>query len=381
MRVVLDGQVTGADGIARATRHLAAALMRLAPEAGLSLTVIPPSGTPRYSQAEGDHLLAAARRHHADVLHLLDYRIPLAPAPLPLVATVHDLLRLIRPQHCYTDQQFARRFGPDRLDLLAEATRALRTLTPPPPGALRFPASWHEEFYGLMTAYTAATATAVITPTRTVADHLAEAVGYRVPTVIAPWGVDHLPASAHGAGPLPKELRPGGYLLYVGQARSHKGLPCLLAAYAATRAAQRGMRLALAGRDFTTGFADSADLPPGTTLLGEVDDTQLAHLYMHAAALVHLAEHEGFGFPPLEALSFGTRVLVADLPVLRETLGRHAYFTDPAASPAATARTLDHLLDEPDSDQQRRSRAAWAARYRWDTCARHVIDCYRKALT
>jgi glycosyltransferase involved in cell wall biosynthesis len=378
VRVALDGQVTGADGIARVTRHLAAALARLADEGGLSLTFIPPSTTPRYSRAEGDRLLAEARRHHADALHLLDYRIPLAPAPLPVVATVHDLLRLRHPEHCYTDEQFTQRFGPARLDLLADATRTLRTLTPPPPGAVRAPGSWHEEFYALMTAYTAATATAVITPTRTVADQLVEAVGHPVRAAVAPWGLDHLPAP--GTGPLPAGLQAGRYLLYVGQARSHKGLPRLLDVYAATRTARSGVRLALAGRDFTEDFAHRADLPQGTVLLGEVDDTELVRLYAHAAAVVHLAEHEGFGFPPLEALSLGTRVLVADLPVLRETLGPHACFTDPAAAPTSIARALDRLLDEPDRGPQRRARAAWAARYCWDACARQIIDCYRKAL-
>ncbi len=113
--------------------------------------------------------------------------------------------------------------------------------------------------------------------------------------------------------------------------------------------------------------------------LGEVGDISLARLYAGAAAVVHLAEHEGFGFPPLEALSLGTRVLAADLPVLRETLGSHARFTDPGNARAAVI-ALDHLLNSDDTPDARHRRAAWAARYRWDTCARQVLDCYRKVL-
>ncbi len=231
MRVVLDGQVTGADGIGRCSRHLAAALHRIGVEQGIRLHVEPPSAVPRYSLAEGSHLLQAARRYRADLLHLLDYRVPVPSAPLPLVATVHDLLRLRHPQHCYTDEAFTGHFGIESMQLLREATSALRSCVPWPPGAAREPSSWHEEFYGLMTAHTAATATAVLTPTRTVATHLIEAVGHEVPVTAIPWGVDHLPDFRSAVAARVVGLQAGRYLLYVGQARSHKGLPVLLEAY------------------------------------------------------------------------------------------------------------------------------------------------------
>lgn len=379
MRVLLDGQVRGADGISRCTRHLPAALHRIAPEQGLYLHVEPPSGTPRYSLAEGAHLLRAACRHRADLLHLLDYRIPLPSVPLPLTATVHDLLRLRHPQHCYSDDAFTARLGTEGMQLLQEATAVLRACAPWPPGATRAPISWHEEFYGRMIAHTAATAAAVLTPTRTVADHLVEAVGHRVPVTVAPWGVGHL----HAVGPRPASvatgLRYGGYLLYVGQARSHKGMPVLLEAYGRSAAPRRGLKLALAGRDFIPGSPAADRLDEHVVPLGEVDDSDLARLYAGATAVVHLAEHEGFGFPPLEALSFGARVLAAELPVLRETLGSHAHFTVPGDAPAAAA-ALDHLLGSDDTHEARRERVAWAGRYRWDTCARQVLNCYRKAL-
>lgn len=69
----------------------------------------------------------------------------------PVIATIHDLLRLNHPQHCYTDDQFSARFGANGLSLLQDATRRLRDLTESPPGATRTPRSWHEEFYALPT--------------------------------------------------------------------------------------------------------------------------------------------------------------------------------------------------------------------------------------
>ncbi|MGH3713987.1 MAG: glycosyltransferase [Micromonosporaceae bacterium] len=374
--MVLDGQITGPDGIGRCTVQLAAALRRASAEHGLSLHVEPAGGAPRYSLAESSHLIQAAQRHRADLLHLMDYRVPVPSAPLPLVATVHDLLRLRHPQHCYTDEAFTRRFGQDRMRLLQAATSALRGCAPWPPGTRRDPRSSHEEFYGRMTTHAAATAATVLTPTRVVAGHLEEAVGHRVPTRTAPWGTDHLPAHAP---PKPGDTRQPRYLLYVGQARSHKGLPVLFEAYQRSSARRRGLTLALAGRDFTPGNPAVAGLVQQVVLLGEVTDTSLAALYSGAAAVVHLAEEEGFGFPPLEALSLGARVLCADVPALRETLGPHAVFTD-QGDPRAVAADLDRLLDTEDTPAERWTRTDWASRYHWDRCARQVIDTYRAVL-
>jgi glycosyltransferase involved in cell wall biosynthesis len=379
VRVLLDGQVAGADGIGRCTSNLIAALRRVAACEGLRLHVEPPSDVPRYSSAEGTHLLKAAHRYRADLLHLLDYRVPLDAGSLPLVPTVHDVLRLRHPEHCYTDEAFLARFGSDGMSRLRQVTTALRTHAPWPPGATRDPASSHEEFYGRMTSHAAGTAAAVFTPTHTVAAQLVEAVGHPVPTRATPWGVDHLAKVRAEVRPARRELRKGEFVLYVGQARSHKGLPVLLEAFQRSRARHRGLKLALAGRDFAEGNPATRDLPDHVVPLGEVTDAHLAYLYARAAVVAHLAQHEGFGFPPLEAVSFGAQVLVADIPVMRETLGSHAYFTDPH-DPAEASRALDHLLAGDDPAAHRQARTAWAERYRWDTCARGVLDCYREVL-
>jgi glycosyltransferase involved in cell wall biosynthesis len=370
MKVVLDGQITGADGIGRLTRQLSDAIDRIGAEEGLSIHVEPADGTPRYSLAEGGRLLDAVRAQRADLLHLLDYRVPLTPTPVPVVANIHDVLRLRHPEFCYSDEEFTARFGTAGMTMLQEATIALRARAAWPTGATRYPVSWHEEFYGRMVAHTATVASVLITPSNTVAFQLDEALGRGARATVASYGVDHLPAGR------PSRLKPGSYVLYVGQARLHKGLPNVVEAFYLSAASRRGLRLALVGRDFTAG--DTA-LGPHVDVIGEVDDADLAGLYQGAAALVHLASHEGFGFTPLEALSCGTQVLAADLPVLRETLGEHARFTDPT-DPRATARELDMLLESGDTPTARQTRVEWAARYTWEDCARRVIACYRDAL-
>lgn len=166
----------------------------------------------------------------------------------------------------------------------------------------------------------------------------------------------------------------------MGQARPHKGLKVLLEAYHHSHAPAAGVRLVCVGRDFATGSPAARlindRLGDHGVILGSVSNDTLRGLYAHAKSLVHLAEHEGFGFTPLEALAAGARVLASDIPVLRETLGEHALFADPA-NPDAVADAINHLLASPDDPVQRRGRTRWALHYRWSRHARDVLAIYR----
>lgn len=64
--------------------------------------------------------------------------------------------------------------------------------------------------------------------------------------------------------------------------------------------------------------------------LGYVSDEDLVNYYQHCKAFVYPSLYEGFGLPPLEALSFGSQVIVSDIPSLREVCGDNAFaYFDP----------------------------------------------------
>lgn len=319
MRVLLDGRVNGADGIGRYTRSVVRALTGL--DQGIDIRVLDPTGTGRYARTEGAELVAYARSCGADIVHLLDYRVPVAPiATISMIITVHDVLRLVQPGFCYSDWEFEARFGTQSFSDLTAVVGDLRDVTTFP--GRQAPAGRHEEFLGRMLAFAVDQSHAVITPTTTVAHQLCDIIPTAQGKVrVSPWGIDHLPAATDTV-PIAL-LRP--YVLYVGQARGHKGLPVLLKAVARSAAYRDGVDLILVGRDFTSeGTAATAAKEilgeHRVHPMGEVSDDMLAALYTQATALLHLAEHEGFGFPPLEALAHGCPVVASDIPVLRETL-------------------------------------------------------------
>jgi glycosyltransferase involved in cell wall biosynthesis len=384
--VLVDARIDSHTGMGRYMRCTAAALQMHA-SADVRVNVLGRTGTPRYTDAEDQELLAAVERCRPDIIHLLDYRLPLDDAGTPTIATVHDVTRTLRPEYCDSDEQFEARFGSDILEQLKGRCAKLRWISRLPPGNLRHPRSHYEEYYGRMLMYSCTQASRIVTPTRTVAKQLAGVVGAGVSVATTPWGIDHASVDRQTGSSstvrLPLEASQA-YLLYVGQVRPHKGIPVLIDAYRRSAASRLGLKLVCVGRDFATARPGArllaAELGPNGTSVGAIDDQSLQALYKGAAALVLPSEHEGFGFPPLEALAAGCTVIVSDIPVFRETLGDHAIFVDYADS-ASLAAAIDQVaISDGDDKSARAERMKWAARYTWKRHVDRLIETYRAVL-
>lgn len=63
---------------------------------------------------------------------------------------------------------------------------------------------------------------------------------------------------------------------------------------------------------------------------GYVEDKELFSLYKHAKGFIFPSLYEGFGIPPLEAITMGVkRVALSDIPVFRELFKEDVYFFNP----------------------------------------------------
>ena len=114
-------------------------------------------------------------------------------------------------------------------------------------------------------------------------------------------------------------------LLFVGNIKKHKGLSVLLDALKKARKTGFDMPLIIAGNadNFRTRDAEIArniaSLPKGAVrFTGRISDEELLELYRTSTLLVQPSLYEGFGLPPLEALSLGTKALISDIPVFKE---------------------------------------------------------------
>ena len=125
-----------------------------------------------------------------------------------------------------------------------------------------------------------------------------------------------------------------GFLLCVGRLNARKNLANTIGAALASGRVTDAAPLVIVGEPQGRDAVLSDDVAEAVRrgavrFLGFIDDDELAWLYSNASALLFLTRDEGFGLPALEALHFGAPLVVSDLPVFREILGRRASFTDP----------------------------------------------------
>jgi glycosyltransferase involved in cell wall biosynthesis len=125
------------------------------------------------------------------------------------------------------------------------------------------------------------------------------------------------------------------------------------------------------------------DLPPAIAQrmfrLGYVSDSQRSALLERSSVFVYPSVYEGFGLPPLEAMTMGLPVVATQVPALIEVLGDAALLI-PVDETAALHDALSRILsDDALSDDLSERGISRASKYRWDTMATEVIDLYRTA--
>ncbi len=109
-------------------------------------------------------------------------------------------------------------------------------------------------------------------------------------------------------------------------------------------------------------------------MVGFIPDTELRTLYEHALALVFPSFYEGFGLPPLEAMTCGCPVIISEQPALIEVCGDVALRCR-ADDAAQISRHMQAL--HADSGLRARLSAAGkqrAARFTWQATARMLLD-------
>lgn len=95
---------------------------------------------------------------------------------------------------------------------------------------------------------------------------------------------------------------------------------------------RRELKLAIAGRTNGRVFRNSdQNSDSAINWLGYVSDGELRALYEAAAVFVYPSFYEGFGYPPLEAMSCGCPVLVSKCSALPESSGDAAVYCDPSS--------------------------------------------------
>jgi glycosyltransferase involved in cell wall biosynthesis len=197
--------------------------------------------------------------------------------------------------------------------------------------------------------------------------------------------VTHLGFSASFVAP-PQVPMPGGrpYFLYVGQRAGYKNFARLLDAYAASPRLKTEFDLVAFGGPPWTAEERSRlarmSLRDGAVKRETGDDAALARAYAGAFAFVYPSEYEGFGIPPLEAMSCGCPVACSDASSIPEVVGDAALLFDPTS--VDSIRDALHLLadDAPQRMALIDAGREQQQRFSWERCARETLTIYRRLL-
>lgn len=160
-----------------------------------------------------------------------------------------------------------------------------------------------------------------------------------------------------------------GYLLFVGALDARKDPASLLRAWTAAREVRPELELVVAGNR----GRQAPPSMPGATMLGRVDDGELADLYTAAGCFMFPSRYEGFGLPCLEAMACGCPVAAfrnSSLPEVVDEAGELVEDGDAVSLGQVAARM------SADPERWRQAGIKRAKEFSWRKAARATIAAY-----
>lgn len=136
------------------------------------------------------------------------------------------------------------------------------------------------------------------------------------------------------------ELNKGQFYFSLGTRAPHKNVRWIFE-YARKHPEQL---FVLSGSSYGRIFGKMDEIEPeNVRFLGYLSDGEIKLLMQNCKAFVFPSFYEGFGLPPLEALSVGASVVVSDIPVMHEIFSNTVHYIDSHNASVG----LEKLLSEP----------------------------------
>ena len=353
-KLTIDGRMINSSGIGTVIQNVAKRLVIMHPDWLFSIigsmkdlegyefvhqsnVEIIPAEIPIYSiqeQIKFPHLIPK----DSDLLWVPHYNIPVFYQG-PLIATVHDVFHLAMPQ---------------------------------------FVGGPHKRLYAKLMFHEVAKQTKhIICVSKFTKNELIKYTGISEGKISVVYnGVDEFWSS-----PLEKKDRnyPRPYILFVGNVKPHKNLRRLVKAFQSI-SSKIPQDLIIVGKKegFITGDTEVAKMAEtmGNRIhfTGFVSNEELKNYYHYADLFAFPSLYEGFGLPPLEAISAGCRnVAVSDIPVLHEIYGDAVSYFEPE-NVFSIASQIIHSLGNGTV-----SRRMCQKIFNWDSCAAsyaHIMEDY-----
>jgi len=182
-------------------------------------------------------------------------------------------------------------------------------------------------------------------------------------------------------------MLPNAYILFIGTRRPHKNIENLIRMLAILRTEYKfDIHLLIAGKayaDYNQPEKTARDLSmePFTHFLDFVPEEDLPKLYRSSSIVALPSFYEGFGFPLLEAMSYGKPVIGSNSTSIPEVLGDAGLLFDPN-SPTDMASQAAAILSSSEFSAKLSNKALQRAKcFSWKQMAEKTLEVYLKALS
>jgi glycosyltransferase involved in cell wall biosynthesis len=136
--------------------------------------------------------------------------------------------------------------------------------------------------------------------------------------------------------------------------------------------------LVIAGRKSKIFNQSESFISQKAKYVGFITDGELKALYNHADGFVFPSFYEGFGLPPIEAMTCGCPVIVSQSAALPEICGDAALYCDPK-NPRDIASKIRQLLSDPSLQNTLRQKGKERSQaFSWNTCAKETVAIIEK---
>jgi glycosyltransferase involved in cell wall biosynthesis len=163
------------------------------------------------------------------------------------------------------------------------------------------------------------------------------------------------------------------YILYVGDRHGYKNFWGLLQAYVNSEQLTKNFKLVCFGGPPLSvkelRRASEMGVIESNLLYFSGDDALLNQFYQGASAFVYPSMYEGFGIPPLEAMSFSCPVICSNTSSIPEVVGNAAEFFDPADIDSMVSALEKVLFSSDHASSLVKRGLTRIENFSWQTCA------------
>ncbi len=171
------------------------------------------------------------------------------------------------------------------------------------------------------------------------------------------------------------------YLLYVGSRKKYKNFLNVLNALSLDKKILKDFDLICFGSEILSKEEESEinklELISKSIKFFNGNDEDLANYYFNAKALIYPSKNEGFGFPPLEAMSYGCPVITSDNEAINESVGKASLKFDPLNYEDICDKIKTILYSDQTRRELRTLGEKRAKLFTWEKTRENLIKIYK----